>query len=157
MLNGALDFSIHLKRDRETVKGVLTKNRNGACDFVPAFTIRAVEIGVDQDGDAVTAAIAEQVDRLPEAPLREKEQNVLDALEEIAADGRTVSAEDWQVAALRLGGLSDSDNVDTQRRAYRRFRDSLVECGKVRKVTGGYRLAGISAWDFDFGDLDDDE
>ncbi|WBX84688.1 AAA family ATPase [Sphingosinicella microcystinivorans] len=64
VLNGALDVALQLlPPDNDgIIRGRLSKNRNGPCDLDIAFRVAAEELGHDEDGDAITAAI---VDELP--------------------------------------------------------------------------------------------
>lgn len=57
VLNGALDMALHVRKvdDSPIVRGRLTKNRNGPCDRDIAFTIQSTQLGIDEDGDAITA------------------------------------------------------------------------------------------------------
>ena len=93
LLNGALDMALQLfgADDQGVVRGRLTKNRNGACDRDIAFRIGTRDLGVDEDGDAVTAALVDEL-AVGTAPRREKlnapESAALDALREmIERDG----------------------------------------------------------------------
>jgi hypothetical protein len=64
LLNGALDMALHLTKDQSgIVRGKLTKNRNGSCDRDIAFRIATRSFGVDEDGDPITAALAEELDQ----------------------------------------------------------------------------------------------
>ncbi len=69
-LNGAVDMTIRLAIDTEEgiVRGKLGKNRNGPCDVTLEFSIRSVCIGTDEDGDAITAPVAQEMDEQDRAP-----------------------------------------------------------------------------------------
>lgn len=63
LFNGALDMQLKLTGDEATgvVTGKLGKNRNGSMDWQPAFRIAIVDLGIDEDGDKITAACADDV------------------------------------------------------------------------------------------------
>ncbi|MCL4068628.1 AAA family ATPase [Pseudomonas sp. GX19020] len=58
ILNGALDMSLHLTKDGETVFGRPSKNRNGSTDCEIRFSIATKVLGHDEDGDEIRAAYA---------------------------------------------------------------------------------------------------
>jgi hypothetical protein len=60
VLNGDADVGLMLARDGRTVRGSLSKNRNGPCDAALAFTIRSRFIGTDEDGDGITAPVLDE-------------------------------------------------------------------------------------------------
>lgn len=63
-LNGTADVVLRLAIDTDTgaVAGRLGKNRNGPCVATLGFSIKSVAIGVDEDGDRITAPIADELD-----------------------------------------------------------------------------------------------
>lgn len=155
LLNGALDFSIQLKKCDGVVTGKLTKNRNGSCDDGFAFTIAAHVIGTDEDGDTITAAIAQPLDAPPAASVSMRAALVLSVLERMREDATTIAEDDWRTVALGEPDLCDSDKPDSRRAAFRRARDELVSAGIVTKTDAGYRLRQVTAADFEDVDLDD--
>ncbi|MBC7139672.1 MAG: AAA family ATPase [Defluviimonas sp.] len=103
LLNGALDVSIHLRKDGDIVRGRLTKNRNGACDVDLAFSIRGVEIGHDEDGDPLTAPLCIPLNAnalKPAGPrLAPSERAALDSIKKIMGKGDSLPVATWREAA----------------------------------------------------------
>ncbi|MEM9910283.1 MAG: AAA family ATPase [Pseudomonadota bacterium] len=135
LLNGALDVSIHLdKKASGVVRGKLSKNRNGSCEADLAFTIRPAEIGIDDDGDAITAAVCEPCD--PVADMRttpmltERQQGALDALDD-AGGVEWVSRADWRAAVEDHPVFIAIDTHETRKRAFNRSVKDLIERGFV--------------------------
>jgi hypothetical protein len=60
VLNGDADVGLLLTRDGKTVRGSLSKNRNGPCDAALSFTIRSRFIRTDEDGDPITAPVLDE-------------------------------------------------------------------------------------------------
>jgi AAA domain len=77
MLHGDADVALSLSRSNDrTIQALMTKNRNGPSDVALCFRIRAVTLGVDEDGDAITAPVCDPIEgartarpRLPPLPL----------------------------------------------------------------------------------------
>ncbi|MEL6284575.1 MAG: AAA family ATPase [Pseudomonadota bacterium] len=158
LLNGALDLSIHLTKGQDgTVRGRLTKNRNGPCDVDLAFQIRGVPIGEDEDGDVVTAVLCEEVDaiaRSTEPRLAPGEAAALNLAIELIGDADSIDRDDWLDAAaspdeLRITTAANSEN---RRRAARRILGQLVAKNQVALSDGRIRLAEIGI-DQEFDDL----
>ncbi|TPL64671.1 AAA family ATPase [Mesorhizobium sp. B2-4-1] len=65
-LDGALDVRLYLTKDEASgvTSGILGKNRNGVSGpggWRPAFRIGVAELGIDDEGDPITAAYADDV------------------------------------------------------------------------------------------------
>lgn len=133
VLNGALYMGMHLQLDETSgvVRGSITKNKNGPRDIDIAFRIGTVTLGEDDDGDEITAALA---DPCKASGKTEKRSNLTGAEKaayrhlldltgtrrdgvtkgdwiKVCADGRTVSANDdrklrWQAAHRAILGLT---------------------------------------------------
>lgn len=77
MLHGDADIALALSRTEDgTIQASMTKNRNGPSDSALHFRIRAVILGKDEDGDAITAPLCDPAEggqtskpRLPPQPL----------------------------------------------------------------------------------------
>lgn len=157
LLNGALDVSLHLTRSPDgIVSGRLTKNRNGGTDLQLAFRNRVVEIGTDEDGDSITAAIADPVapgsnkkeDRLPKA-----QNAALGHLLDLMGDDRPwVSEDEWRKACVNDRKVNASELDNTRRAAFRRAARDLCDAGRVTFKDGFYGLPDPGA-----GQLDDIE
>jgi hypothetical protein len=81
VLNGDADVALMLVRDGKTVRGAMTKNRNGPSDGALAFTIRSRFLRTDEDGDPVTAPV---LDEAAEGDARGKQGRKLTPVEEVA-------------------------------------------------------------------------
>lgn len=159
LLNGALDFSLMLKRgDDDIVRGKLTKNRNGSCDLDIAFRIATETLGEDDDGDEITAARCEPLESTGERrpPLTDNEREVLDVLRDLCAGraGHGVTEETWRRAYLRTCGDEKPDSV---RKRFGRVRKSLLR-GEWAFASSGFIFANRSdseTWNL-FEEIEDD-
>lgn len=151
LLNGALDMSLMLTKDDEKgiCQGRLKKNRNGSCDLNQpvAFRIRSTELGRDEDGDPVTAPIAEELSKrdLAEekgAKLSKSEAECLRVLcgraggQGHGAEG--VAEASWQEACEAVGAGSGSGNAKNRRDSFRRTLRGLEGKGAIAKAAGGF-------------------
>jgi hypothetical protein len=147
LLNGALDFSMHLGKtdDSGIVRGKLVKNRNGPCDVAVAFRINSLVIGQDEDGDDITtpqlAVVTEtsKPDKLPRAA-----KAALTILSEMidANGGKPVVESDWRDLCADDRRVSTADERDSRMLAFRRAYDRLIDLKRVRQVDGLVSLAG---------------
>lgn len=116
LLNGALDMAMHVTRDDDgIVRGKLTKNRNGSCDRDIAFTIDALSLGEDEDGDPISVALVNEL-APGAAPKREKvtpDKVMLGILDRLADSSgpspEWVSEADWRAECAADRGVSGSD------------------------------------------------
>ncbi|MGH7024185.1 MAG: AAA family ATPase [Caulobacteraceae bacterium] len=142
VLNGALDMALQVEgRDSQgIVRARLTKNRNGSCDLDIAFTIGVREIGVDEDGDSITAAIVNEL--APGlVPRREKtnpaERAALTILQSLLLEDMPVDEATWRNACIDGRSVSASDKEDSRRKATTRAIEGLHRKGFIR-VGNGY-------------------
>jgi archaellum biogenesis ATPase FlaH len=141
LLNGAVDMGLHLKArdDQGIVRGKLTKNRNGAIDRDIAFRISVRELGHDEDGDPITAALVLELE--PGAtPRRERltaaESAALKVLSSLPGiDGRVIE-ETWRDACIDGHAVSASETRDNRRRATTRAIEGLVRKSAIA-ISGG--------------------
>ena len=153
VLNGALDFALHVKRgDDGIVRGRLTKNRNGSCDRDIAFTIGVEVMGEDEDGDDVTAAVAVELDPdfapQPERKLTAAQRAVLAVLRDLESGGGTsgtdglcpgpvpVSREALRDACMASSAVCASESRDSRKKAFNRAFGTLVGQGVVHECPG---------------------
>ncbi len=168
-LNGAADVVILLTRDEDSgiVSARLTKNRNGPAFGVEmAFQIESALIGLDEDGDDISAALTVEV----EASSLRKERGlsgqvrtclvhldtlILDAGPDVqAAPAELVLAgvplggcagvltAAWQ-AACELHGASGAEAADSRAKAFRRAKKALLERRLIVELGERvYRLRG---------------
>lgn len=165
LLNGALDVAMLVSRDEYgVVRGKLTKNRNGSCDRDIAYKIGVVDMGVDEDGDAITVPIAQELapgsapklDRLTPA-----EQAALNILRDIATTvpdpSQGIPEEDWRKACVDSMAVSASENAGTRQKAIRRAILALVRKGRISNREGLVRLQDhVWSVEHQFEDCDDD-
>lgn len=138
ILNGALDVAIQLDpRDGEgVIRGKLAKNRNGPCDGALAFRITAPVIGQDEDGDAITAPLAAELDKAEAAQrgprVSPTEKRALDVLRDLVAinAGEPVSDGAWR-ERCESERLSTSDNPDNRVKVINRTMKALLDKGLV--------------------------
>ena len=145
LLNGALDVSLHLTRSTGgVVAGRLTKNRNGGTDLELGFRIHGVEIGIDEDGDPITAAVADPVapgsgddgDRLtkPQCAALNHLSDLLDG------NRQWVSEADWREACVGDRQVSGSENAGSRAKAFRRAVSDLRRLGSIQFQDGMFGL-----------------
>lgn len=140
LLNGALDMALHLyPRGLDgVIPAVLTKNRNGGCDRTIAFRIAARELGRDEDGDAITAALVAEAAPPPAkgGELTGAERAALAVLREMLQLHPTVREEDWRRECLDRREVSASELPNSRRAAVRRAMAGLLRKGKISVADG---------------------
>lgn len=154
ILNGALDVSLYLKKDRDT--GVVTvepsKNRNGTTDQTLAFTIGTRVVGTDEDGDAITAAIAEQSDaakaKVRLSHLTGQQRAAFDILTSLNLGRVSVPKADWRKACHESSAFSASDHQRGRNTAFRRAVEELIRKGRVAEVGDDFTVAAQDGADF---------
>jgi hypothetical protein len=149
ILYGTLDMCLTLAAmdEHRVIRGKLTKNRNGPCDLDIAFRSDATVLGVDEDGDAITAPIATALaaNLAPQRPkLSEREAQALAILADLATGDEGVSEESW-FAACDNARVSTSETARNRRTAIGRIVRNLIENGSVAACDGRYRLIRVSA------------
>jgi hypothetical protein len=138
LFNGALDMALQLfpRDEHGIVRGRLTKNRNGPCDRDIAFRIATESFGLDDDGDAITAALVDELapGSVPQGPkLTPSEQAALAVLDGM---GGTVTEDAWRTACREGRAVSAADAVDARRMATTRAVRGLVTKGIVTIIDG---------------------
>ncbi|MFU1479059.1 AAA family ATPase [Roseovarius sp. C7] len=130
ILNGALDMSLHLKRDGKVVRVRPTKNRNGSTDHELAFSVGTVQLGTDEDGDMIWAATCDEENAgnltKPGKPLPPSAKAALEILENLARDGRFIPKSEWRAACVASDAVSGADKIDDRRQAFRRAIEQLA-------------------------------
>ncbi|MCA1286935.1 AAA family ATPase [Salipiger bermudensis] len=134
LLNGALDVALYLKKEDGGVSVKPSKNRNGTTEQELAFTVGVREIGTDEDGDAITAAICEEADHASRArspQLTASARAALSVLRDLGRGTMHVPEESWRDACIGGREVSASDNADSRRKAFKRAVESLTREGVV--------------------------
>ena len=165
VLNGALDVNLYLtKTGTGIVKGRLTKNRNGSCERDIAFMISTETLGVDEDGDKITVAIAEEL-APGTAPKTEKVSPSAEAALSILYDllqrepdtgPKSVAEDDWRKACLDSRTVSAALEEDSRRKAFKRSVAELTRKSRVNFQGGRYRLPVVQSHFEDFAEVDSD-
>lgn len=134
LFNGALDTALHLipRDDQGIIRGKLSKNRNGPADQVIAFRIATEDFGVDEDGDAVTAPIVQEVSAsaLPKSDkLKPTERATLDRLKAMIEEAGSprINSDRFREACIADHAISASEKRDDRRR---------VVTGAIRGLSG---------------------
>lgn len=153
-LNGDADVTLHLEGEpgagtRATVK----KNRNGESGLTLGFTIRATELGRDEDGDPTTAPVLDEVDgavgKKPRKLSPQVRQGFAILHNTITARGaplpnldgfpsaslRGCRVEEWR-RECTARALAGSDDDDTRKRVFRRVRTELTNAGLIAERDG---------------------
>ena len=158
VLNGALDVALQLlPADSERIiRGRLSKNRNGPPDLDIAFRVASEELGRDDDGDAITAAIVDELPagtapRAPRLPVGQRE--ALAMLHELEASGQAVTEEAWRDACIESRRVSQSEDRDNRKRAFNRARTGLFRAGLI--VLSDDRVTVAHQPDFEWPDDDE--
>ncbi len=144
-LRAATDTEIELTKEGDVILAEARKQRDMPGGRVFAYTLRQVELGRDQDGDPVTTCVVEPC----EAPDRKPKISgaakiALQALDDALAQHgtvrqqegvpscRVVSISKWR-EMCDLHGLSESDDRDSQKRAFNRASKVLRDREFVRQ------------------------
>jgi hypothetical protein len=141
--DGALDMRLYLTQDETSgvVGGILGKNRNGQSGpggWRPAFRIGVAELGTDDEGDAITAAYADDVTERIAAKRTEEaaddEHLFLELLDAYTAEGKSVfpkKGRNYAPAAFALDARACGTSAPQFAAAMERLMDkSIVEVGK---------------------------
>lgn len=149
-LNGALDVSIHLKRNKKLVVGSPTKNRNGTTELKMPFEIRNVIMEVGDNFELINTAICNEVDAssLPQekATITPSAQAALNILENMLHNKNSVTLNDWRSLATEDILVTEAKAPNDRNRAFTRAVKRLLDEGLVVNVHDQYRLAESDEW-----------
>jgi hypothetical protein len=121
------------------------KNRNGTCNRELQFRVVTRELGDDDDGDQITAALAIELEpgtgRTLER-LTASEQNALRILTEMleAQESETVSNKLWRDKCIDGSAVSVSDTEDSRRTAIDRTVKGLAPKDRIEVTKDTVRL-----------------
>jgi KaiC/GvpD/RAD55 family RecA-like ATPase len=155
LLNGALDVSISLTRDANGfVVAKPSKNRNGTAEVQLAFRIGTRSLGIDEDGDPRTTAIAEDLasdyEPVTKDVLSDSVRSLKSLFDELATESHGVDESEFRQASIDGRAVSASDNLNSRRDAFRRGLKQLIEKGLIIFDGGKYvHATSISKEDFD--------
>ncbi|WP_340693302.1 AAA family ATPase [Hyphomonas sp.] len=143
ILNGALDVALHLKTadSQGVVRGTLTKNRNGPCTLSLAFQIESEKIGLDEDGDAVTAPVLVEVSGNRVAAAVRPSRSEKAALDELTglmpahwlADDPVphVALSVWRKVCVDGSLVSGAESRESRAKAFNRALTGLCQKGRI--------------------------
>ena len=143
ILNGALDVSIKVDpADAEgNIRCSCMKNRNGfPRNF--GFKIRSEALGIDEDGDPITAPVCEEVDlrSLPKGvKLSAAKRAALSILDEVAGISGRASVVAWRTLCIAPGVIS---NTDSEKNRSDMFGRAMRELLAAKLITIGDEAAG---------------
>lgn len=153
LLNGALDVGLQLfPRDESgIVRAKLTKNRNGTSERDIAFRISTEALGEDEDGDAITVALVDEL-APGEAPVREKltasERAAFAVFASLAGLG-DVTEDAWRSACIDGRSVSAAEDRGSRQKATKRALEGLVRKGAIISDGGVLRRPGSVGTAFD--------
>ena len=152
--HGALDMAMQLmeKTDDGIVRGKLTKNRNGPCDLDIAFRLSVERLGTDEDGDAITAVIAEPITGAPRGNIKlaASEREGLKVFRELREQSEFVDEQSWRQLCDDAGTISTSSIPDNRRRAIDRVLLGLIRKECIKRTPSG-QLQLVEDFDIDQG------
>jgi hypothetical protein len=103
-LNADADVTILVEGTRKEVRTVrLGKNRSGPSDATFAFQVASEDLGVDEDGDPITAPIAEETDEPADDRMRTRENKLRDQPAVLLRELRDLVAEQGEPAEPEPG------------------------------------------------------
>ena len=141
VLNGALDMAVQVTRGVDgIIRGKLTKNRNGTCDRDIAFRIEVERLGTDEDGDPITAPVADELDArsapTKHVKLTDRERAVLGIVRDMTGRVPDMSAgvplSRWKEECARVGLFATIENLNTRKKGIKRAVEKLTKHGLVR-------------------------
>ena len=140
----AVDSEIEVNARGEII---CRKQRDMELGQTKFFELVSIEIGTDKDGDAVTTAKVVQCDgnRRVRSPLKGKAEVAYYALDDalemhgdsykehphLPSNTKVVELSKWKTECI-VRGITDSENPDSQRKAFDRVKSHLIEKDRVR-------------------------
>jgi archaellum biogenesis ATPase FlaH len=149
VLNGAIDMSMIVGPDpdaEDVIRAELRKNRNGTCNLDIAFRIEAAAMGLDGDGDPITAPVClerteDEVRSDRKLKLKKGETTALATLQQMTMDlipanasgevlfnatRPSVALLDWQERCTSKGVMSNATKPGARNREFNAARNGLV-------------------------------
>jgi hypothetical protein len=148
-LDGAVDASFMVKKDHGKYKLVCDGTNDGDEGDILAFTMKSVQIGVDEDGEPTTAPVVEAAVeiKLTSGGLKGYKGDVLRALSVaiekygIEPDGDAfpegvlvVDEQTWRTAFYASRDTTDTSASETARKQFQRAPKDLIEAGHVNRI-----------------------
>ncbi len=149
VLNGTLDFSLRLEPpdDGGVIRGRISKNRNGTTERDIAFRIDVADLGIDDDGDTITAPIAHELTGGMLSSRPKLSRSAAGALRTLAAlvaetPDNSVAEAAWRARCDAERSVSASDNPDSRRRSFVRAYADLIDAGRIAFNQGVVSIVG---------------
>lgn len=145
-LRAAVDTEIELTRDEVgVITAEVTKQRDGPTGNKFTYSLRQIELGLDQDGDPVTTCLVDQIsagvdeESQVSAPALAALKNLDELLVErgeILRDSRypgtpCVPHKEWMETCISSDTLSSSDKRESHRRVFNREVATLKKLGLI--------------------------
>jgi len=153
-LFAALDAAILVKREGEVRSWRVDKAKDGKDGEEHRFRLNVVEVGVDEDGDAITSCVVVPDSSVPAArdrPLTPNQKLGIESFNEAAGAHGGVDEQgnfiglhlsNWRPVFYRM---SPADSDTAKKKAFERARRDLVDLGRLAVEHNVYRLAGDAA------------
>ncbi len=132
---GAADLIMLVSREGDSRSWLIEKNKDGVDGKAGFFTLESLDIGIDEDGDAVSSAIVVHKDKPPVAVKAKRfspnDQVAVEAFQvaRVRAGSESVHLEAWRLAFYeRL----PADKQDTKKKAFGRCIKSLLDSGTLQ-------------------------
>lgn len=149
-LDGAVDASFMVKKDGAKHRLVCDGTNDGEDGDVLAFTMKSVQIGVDEDGEATTAPVVvpAETDKPPTSgTLKGFKGDVLAALRKaiekngiepsghsFPEDVLVVDEQTWRTEFYASRDMSATGPAETARKQFQRAPAALIEAGHVNNI-----------------------
>lgn len=153
-LFAALDAAILVSREGDVRSWKVDKAKDGKDGEAHRFILQVVEVGTDEDGDAITSCVVLPDSSSPttyEKPLTDNQKLGLQSFREAAAAHGGVDDQgnfiglhlsNWRPVFYRM---SPADNDSAKKKAFERVRKDLIGRGRLMVENNVYRLAGDGA------------
>lgn len=159
VLNGDADVTLRLEADAAGLRTItFGKNRHGPSTVKHSFTIRSEHVGIDDDGDPMTAPVAEEIEGTSPPKLADGPAKALSYLADVIgrqgdklpvgpmfplqADLRCVALDAWR-DECRGRTLSGSGEKDAEKRAFQRAVKALTAS---KNVATGEHAGKVFVW-----------
>jgi AAA domain-containing protein len=145
---GDVDMMVQLSGDKECRIADVTKDNDGAERLLTRYRLEVIELGTDEDGDAITTAIVsgdmlDSAKDVSRAKLSNSHRKAMTLLERCIVDGgrdapasseyppkiRAVTVAEWRTACVK-GGLSGG----TEKSAEQAFRRAMSDLDAMRRI-----------------------
>jgi KaiC/GvpD/RAD55 family RecA-like ATPase len=151
LLRAASDTEIEVTRSSgsRVASAQVTKQRDGVTEGQLQFALRAIDVGVDADGESVSSCIVEELNATPsrgQPRLSHQQQIALDLLKRAidecgapleasahAPSGSLAVTEDCWRRYCYLGGISPEGEQPAKQKAFKRSAEALLAAGYIGK------------------------